>query len=177
VSRHRSASVLTVDDSPVVRADLRLILEDAGFEVCPAARDGVEAIDLAREHQPDLVLIDLNLPRVDGVEATRQILRERDVPVVALTGHRGGGLIERAIGAGAVAHILKPFHESQLVETVAGALASYVPRKLRDAQALAEADRRHERVTAEAMIEQGRSGRRRGPARPEADVGTAWDMQ
>jgi CheY-like chemotaxis protein len=177
VSRHRSASVLTVDDSPVVRADLRLILEDAGFEVCPAARDGVEAIDLAREHQPDLVLIDLGLPRVDGVEATRRILREHDVPIVALTGYRDGGLVDRAIGAGAVAHVLKPFHESHLVDTVTGALANYVPRKLRDAQALAEADRRHERITAEAMIEQGRTGHRRTPTRPEPDVGSAWDLQ
>src|SRR5712671_5099039 len=68
------ARILTVDDNPIVRADLRLILEDAGFEVVPDARDGVEAVDLARRHKPDLVLIDLSLPRIDGVEATRRIL-------------------------------------------------------------------------------------------------------
>src|ERR1700730_4783980 len=84
VSLHATARVLTVEDDPIVRADLRLILEDAGFDVVPDARDGVEAGELAREHRPDLILIDLKLPGLDGVEATRQILRERSVPIAAL---------------------------------------------------------------------------------------------
>ena len=71
------ARVLTVEDDPIVRADLRLILEDNGFDVCADARDGVEAVELAREHRPDLILIDLHLPELDGVEATRRILDER----------------------------------------------------------------------------------------------------
>src|SRR5882672_10134776 len=70
--------VLTAEDDPIVRADLRLILTDAGFDVVPDARDGVEAVDLAREHKPDVILMDLDLPRLDGVQATRQILGERD---------------------------------------------------------------------------------------------------
>jgi DNA-binding NarL/FixJ family response regulator len=53
-----------VEDDPIVRADLRLILEDAGFDVCPDARDGIEAVELARTHRPDLILIDLGLPRI-----------------------------------------------------------------------------------------------------------------
>jgi CheY-like chemotaxis protein len=123
-----TARVLTAEDDPIVRADLRLILEDAGYEVCPDARDGVEAVELAREHRPDLVLIDLSLPRLDGIEATRQILDERDVPIVALTGHRSGDLVERAVEAGAVGHVLKPFSEAHLVETVSGVLAERVER-------------------------------------------------
>jgi response regulator NasT len=116
-------SILTVEDDPIVRADLKLILEDHGFDVCAAARDGVEAVELAREHAPDLVLIDLNLPELDGVEATRQIVGERSVPVVALTGHRGGDTIERALDAGAVDHVTKPFVESHLIDVLRGALA------------------------------------------------------
>ena len=112
------ARILTVEDDPIVRADLRLVLEDAGFDVLPDARDGVEAVDHAREHQPDLILIDLGLPRLSGVEATRQILGERDVPIVALTGHRDGELVDEALDAGAVGHVLKPFHDRQLVETL-----------------------------------------------------------
>src|SRR5438046_8915612 len=80
VAAHATASVLTVEDDPIVRADLRLILEDAGFDVVPDARDGVEAVELAREHRPDLVLIDLTLPGLDGVEATRQISSARELP-------------------------------------------------------------------------------------------------
>src|SRR2546428_4746845 len=99
MAAHATASVLTVEDDPIVRADLRLILEDAGFDVCPDARDGVEAVELAREHRPDLILIDLSLPELDGVEATRRILDEREVPVVALTRYAAGDSIQRAVQA------------------------------------------------------------------------------
>jgi two-component system, response regulator PdtaR len=143
-----AARVLTVEDDPIVRADLRLILEDAGFDVVPDARDGVEAVEFAREHRPDLILIDLSLPNLDGVEATRQILDEQDVPIVALTGHSTGGLVERAIEAGVVAHVLKPFHESHLVETITDALADH---------AVSEAERRRDLILVEAMVRDGYS--------------------
>jgi response regulator NasT len=142
-----TARILTVDDNPIVRADLRLMLEDAGFEVVPAARDGVEAVDLAREHKPDLVLIDLSLPLLDGVEATRRILGERDVPVVALTGHSGGDLVQRAVDAGAVRHVLKPFSRGELVATVSGALADRAERD--------EHERRHYMTMIESMVRAG----------------------
>ena len=111
-----------VDDDPIVRADVHLVLEDAGFDMCPGARDGEEAVELARAHQPDLILMDLGLPGIDGVEATRRILGERDVPIVALSG-RASGVVERALAAGAVAHVAKPFEQAQLVRTVRSALA------------------------------------------------------
>lgn len=147
MTSHATASVLTVEDDPIVRADLRLILEDAGFDVVPDARDGVEAVELAREHRPDLILIDLNLPGLDGVEATRQILSERTVPIVALTGHRTG-IIERALEAGAVAHVLKPFDEGQLVGTITDVLAER-----------AEAEQRHYLIMIESMVRDGHSER------------------
>jgi len=151
VTSHATASVLTVEDDPIVRADLRLILEDAGFDVVPDARDGVEAVELAREHRPDLILIDLNLPGLDGVEATRQILSERAVPIVALTGHRTG-IVERALKAGAVAHVLKPFDEGQLVGTITDVLAER-------ADAQAEAEQRHYLIMIESMARDGYSER------------------
>jgi response regulator NasT len=116
-----AASVLTVEDNPIVRADLRLVLEDAGFSVCPDARDGIEAVEFAREHKPDVVLLDLSLPRLDGVEATRQILAERDVPIVALTG-RSRELAERALDAGAISYVLKPFTAVEVVRALVDAL-------------------------------------------------------
>ena len=146
-----TARVLTVEDDPIVRADLRLILEDAGYEVCPEARDGIEAVELAREHRPDLVLIDLSLPRLDGVEATRRILDERDVPIVALTGHSSGDLVGRADEAGAVGHVLKPFSEAHLVETVSGVLADRVERD--------EDERRGHLIMIESMQRAGYSER------------------
>jgi len=144
-----TARILTVDDNPIVRADLRLMLEDAGFEVVPDARDGVEAVDLARKHKPDLVLIDLSLPRLDGVEATRLILDERDVPVVALTGHSTGDFVERAVAAGAVGHVLKPFSRVELIETVSGALADRAERD--------EYEQQHYLTMVESMVRAGHS--------------------
>jgi CheY-like chemotaxis protein len=138
-----AARILTVEDDPFVRADLRLILEDAGFVVCADARDGIEAIEHARAHRPDLVLIDLGLQRLDGVEATRQIVDEHDVPVVALSSR--GSLAAEATAAGAVRHISKPFSEDELVATVSGVLA----------ERAAEHDRY--RVVIESMVREGRS--------------------
>jgi response regulator NasT len=119
---------MTVEDDPIVRADLRLVLEDAGFGVCAGARDGVEAVDLARLHSPDLIVLDLGLPRLDGVEATRQILSERDIPIIALTG-RSTSLAMEAMAAGAVSFLRKPFVEHELVDTVTNALASHLEKR------------------------------------------------
>lgn len=123
-----TARVMTVEDDPIVRADLRLVLEDAGFGVCAGARDGIEAVDLARLHTPDLIVLDLGLPLLDGVEATRRILSEHDVPIIALTG-RSTSLAREAIEAGAVTVLRKPFAERELVDMVTTELASHLERK------------------------------------------------
>jgi two-component system, response regulator PdtaR len=145
------ARVLTVEDDPIVRADLRFILEDHGFDVCAAARDGVEAVAFAREHRPDLILIDLHLPELDGVEATRRILDEREVPIVALTGYVEGDSIRRAFEAGAVDHVTKPFSEAGLVETLRDVLAT------RRFELEREAEHDYIRVVIEAMLREHRS--------------------
>src|SRR5437879_2187885 len=109
------ATVLTVEDDPIVRADLRLILEDAGFDVCSEARDGVEAVENARLHRPDVILLDLGLPLLGGVEAAQLILGERCVPIVALTGRSNADGQRAVTDAGATGIVLKPFSEGELV--------------------------------------------------------------
>lgn len=118
------ATVLTVEDDPIVRADLRLVLEDAGFEVCGDARDGVEAVQLARTLSPDVILLDLGLPRLDGVGATRQILAERDVPIVALTGW-SRHLLRDAVRAGVASYVLKPFEQTEVVDALREAISAH----------------------------------------------------
>lgn len=129
-----SASVLTVDDNPIVRADLRLVLEDAGFTVVGDARDGIEAVELAREHRPDVILLDLGLPHLGGVEAAQRILAEQSVPIVALTG-RSRELAEDALEAGATSYVLKPFTGVEVVSAVRDALASTIPADVASARA------------------------------------------
>ena len=145
-------SILTVEDDPLVRADLRLILEDNGFAVCAAARNGAEAVALAREHAPDLILIDLNLPELDGVEATRRILAERSVPIVALTGYANSGAVDRAVAAGAVGHLTKPFSERGLVEVVRAALGGRL-------DSVPEVDQYGLRILIEQLVRDGRTER------------------
>jgi CheY-like chemotaxis protein len=123
-------TVLTVEDDPIVRADLRLILEDAGFSVCADAGDGFEAVKLARVHRPDVILLDLGLPHLDGAEAAHRIRREREVPIVALTGYREGRLLERAVAAGASTLVHKPFAEEEVVDAVRDALTSHSETKI-----------------------------------------------
>ncbi len=141
MTRSAAATVLTVDDDPIVRADLRLVLEDAGFDVCEDGRDGIEAVELARIHRPDVIVLDLALPRLDGVEATRRILDEREVPIVALTGFgtEAGGIAERAVEAGATSVVQKPFADHAVVGAVNDALAGHTARiRERSREALAE---------------------------------------
>jgi response regulator NasT len=116
-----TARVLTAENDPVVRANLRLVLEGAGFSICADARDGIEAVDLAREHKPDLVLLDLGVQRLDGIEATRQILADREVPIVALAG-ASGERTDAAVNAGATSFVVKTFAPGQLVGAVVDAL-------------------------------------------------------
>ncbi len=142
-------NVLTVEDDPIVRADLRLVLEDAGFTVCAGARDGVEAIELARLHQPDLILLDLGLPRLDGVAAAEHILREQDVPIVALTG-RSEAHAESALDAGAMTWLGKPFNDRELVETVVATLSEH-----RAARELAARREESRTVLAELVVSLG----------------------
>lgn len=119
------ARVLTVEDNPTIRADLRLLLEDAGFSVSDA-HDGPEAVELAREDTPDVILLELALPDLDGVEVTRRIRREGDVPIVALADiTRGTNLVNAAIEAGADSFVAKPLIDEEVVGAVFEVLLSH----------------------------------------------------
>jgi CheY-like chemotaxis protein len=163
--------ILTVDDDPIVRADLRVILEDAGFSVVPDARDGEEAVERAREHAPDLIVLDLGLPGLDGFDAATQILRERDVPIVALTGHNAPEILQRAAAAGAGSYVLKPFSEATLLDTIREALAT------RNAAIERESNLHHHHllVMIESMVRENASEREIARAVRQAD--SSWEPE
>lgn len=114
--------LVVAEDQALIRLDLERLLEAAGFDVCGSARDGQEAVELALELRPDIVVLDVKMPRLDGVEAARRILAEGFVPIVMLTAYGYGELISRAVDAGVVGFVVKPFKESALVGALHEAL-------------------------------------------------------
>lgn len=110
--------ILIADDETIIRLDIGSLLERAGFEVCAQARDGVEAVAMARATAPDLAVIDVKMPRLNGIDAVREIMRERPIPIVMLTAFGNEELVARAVDAGAAAYLTKPFRDNDLLSTI-----------------------------------------------------------
>jgi AmiR/NasT family two-component response regulator len=117
--------ILVAEDETIIRLDLRDLLERAGFEVCAEARDGVEAVELARSEEPDLAVLDVKMPRLDGIEAARRILDERPIPIVMLTAYGQDELVSRAVEAGVFGYLVKPFREQDLLPAIRTACARH----------------------------------------------------
>src|SRR5882762_6396870 len=117
--------ILVAEDETIIRLDLKDLLERAGFDVCAEARDGMEAVELARSEQPDLAIMDVKMPRLDGIEAARRILNERPIPIVMLTAYGQDELVARAVEAGVFGYLVKPFRESDLLPAITTARARH----------------------------------------------------
>jgi AmiR/NasT family two-component response regulator len=120
-----SMRILVAEDETIIRLDLRGLLERAGYDVVAEARDGEEAVELARLHEPDLALMDVKMPRLDGIEAARRMLEERPIPIVMLTAFDQRELVERAAEAGVYGYLVKPFREQDVVPAIELAKARY----------------------------------------------------
>src|SRR5947208_10181138 len=133
--------ILVAEDETIIRLDLRELLERAGFEVCAEARDGLEAVEVARSERPELAVLDVKMPRLDGIEAARRILDERPIPIVVLTAYGQDELVSRAVEAGVFGYLVKPFREQDLLPAIHTARARHEElTALRDeAESLADA--------------------------------------
>jgi len=144
--------ILIAEDETIIRLDLRDLLERAGFEVCGEARDGEEAVALARSEQPDLAVLDVKMPKLDGIEAARRILDERPIPIVILTAYGQQELVARAVEAGVFGYLVKPFREQDLLPAIRTARARHA-----ELQALrAEAESLAEALAARKVIERAK---------------------
>ena len=114
----RARRVVVAEDESLIRLDLVEMLREEGYEVVGEAADGQRAVDLARETRPDLVIMDIKMPRRDGIDAASEIATERVAPVVILTAFGQRELVERARDAGAMAYLIKPFSKTDLVPAV-----------------------------------------------------------
>ena len=116
--------VVVVEDEALIRMDVVSTLEEAGFEIVGEGADGEEAISLAKEHEPDLVVMDIKMPKLDGISAAEKIA-ELKIPVVLLTAFSQTDLVSRAAEAGAMAYVTKPFKPGDLLPVIQIALARH----------------------------------------------------
>ena len=117
--------VLIAEDEALIRLDLAEMLREEGYQVVGEAGDGQEAVELAESLRPDLVIMDVKMPRRDGIDAAAEIAAKRIAPVVLLTAFSQRDLVEKARDAGAMAYLVKPFSISDLVPAIEVALSRF----------------------------------------------------
>ncbi|MBX5488993.1 MAG: ANTAR domain-containing response regulator [Mycolicibacterium hassiacum] len=117
--------VLVAEDEALIRMDLAEMLREEGYEIVGEAGDGQEAVELAESLRPDLVIMDVKMPRRDGIDAAQEIASKRIAPIVILTAFSQRELVERARDAGAMAYLVKPFNINDLVPAIELAVSRF----------------------------------------------------
>ncbi|CKH87540.1 ANTAR domain-containing response regulator [Mycolicibacterium smegmatis] len=121
----RPRRVLIAEDEALIRLDLAEMLREEGYEVVGEAGDGQEAVEMAESLRPDLVIMDVKMPRRDGIDAASEIASKRIAPIVILTAFSQRELVERARDAGAMAYLVKPFNINDLVPAIEVAVSRF----------------------------------------------------
>lgn len=152
--------VVIADDESIIRMDLREMLISLGYLVVGETGDGISAVNLARELRPDLVIMDIKMPDLDGIQAAKILTEERLAPVLLLTAFSQQELIEGAKDAGVVGYIVKPFRESELVPAIEVALSRFrefkaLEKELTDTRNILETRKIVERAKGILMDTQG----------------------
>jgi two-component system, response regulator PdtaR len=158
--------VLVAEDEALIRLDLVEMLREEGYQVVGEASDGEEAIRLATEMDPDLVILDVKMPKVDGIEAAAAIAGQRIAPVVILTAFSQRDLVERARDAGAMAYLVKPFAKRDLVPAIELALSRFAELQALEAEVAGLTERLETRKTVERA--KGVLMTKQGLSEPEA---------
>ncbi len=127
-------TVVIAEDEAIVRLDLREILEENGFEVVGETGRGDEAVALAKQHEPDLVILDIKMPGLDGLTAARELNASRRSAVLILTAFSQRNLIEEARDAGALAYLVKPFQQEELMPAIEVALGRFAEMQALEAE-------------------------------------------
>lgn len=121
--------IVIADDEALICMDLREMLEEAGHEVVGIGSDGVEALDLVKEKKPDLVILDVKMPRLDGIQAARMIAHDNLAPVVLLTAFGDEDMIEKAKKSMVFGYVMKPVEEKTLFPAIQIAVSQYRQKK------------------------------------------------
>jgi two-component system, response regulator PdtaR len=144
--------VLIAEDEALIRLDLKEMLEEEGYTVVAEVGDGQQAVEQAREQRPDLVILDIQMPVLDGLAAAAQIASDRIAPVIVLTAFSQRELVERARDAGAMAYLVKPFSKNDLVPAIEVARGRFTEMAALDS----EVRGLEERLEARKVIERAK---------------------
>jgi two-component system, response regulator PdtaR len=158
--------VLIAEDEALIRLDLAEMLREEGYEVVGEAGDGQEAVELAEQLKPDLVIMDVKMPRRDGIDAASQIASNRIAPIVVLTAFSQRDLVERARDAGAMAYLVKPFTVSDLIPAIELAMSRFSEITALEREVATLADRLETRKLVERA--KGLLQAQQGMTEPEA---------
>ena len=126
--------VVIAEDEALIRLDLAEMLAEEGYDVVGQAGDGEAAIELAEQHRPDLVVLDVKMPKLDGIAAAQRIAQQRIAPVVILTAFSQRDLVEQARDAGAMAYLVKPFTKNDLMPAIEMAVSRFSELQLLEAE-------------------------------------------
>ncbi len=121
----KNLRIVIADNESIIRMDLRELLEEAGHEIVGEAKDGFQAVEMARRSRPDLVIMDIKMPHQDGLTAARTITGEGCAPVLLLTAFSQPEIVEKAVESGAMAYLVKPVQENQLFPAMEIALSRW----------------------------------------------------
>jgi AmiR/NasT family two-component response regulator len=154
--------LVIADDESLIRMNLKETLVGLGYLVVGDAGDGVTAINLARSLRPDLVIMDIKMPKLDGIQAAEVLTQERIAPVLLLTAYNDRELVDRARDAGVIAYLVKPFREADLLPAIEIAIARFhelraLDKQLGDLQEAMETRKIVERAKGLLMETQGLS--------------------
>jgi len=119
------ARIVVADDEAIIRLDLKELLVEAGYDVVGEAANGEEALALINEHRPDLAILDVKMPKMDGISVARELQAHYEIPVLLLTAFSQRDLIEEARAAGVAAYLVKPFRRAELLPAVERVLTSF----------------------------------------------------
>ncbi|TSA20270.1 MAG: response regulator [Actinomycetales bacterium] len=150
MSQNRAARILVAEDEALIRLDLVEMLTEAGYEVVAQATNGVEAIALAKEFKPDLAILDVKMPELDGISAAQEIIEIS--PVLMLTAFSQKELVERARDAGVMAYVVKPFSINDLTPAIEIAMSRHLQmRSLKE-----EVADLHERLETRKIVDRAK---------------------
>ena len=154
-----AVTVVVADDEAIIRLDLKEILEDAGYKIVAETGRGDEAIDLILEHEPDVAILDIKMPGIDGIEVARRIADRSSTAVLLLTAFSQRDLIQEAREAGVAAYLVKPYRKGELIPAIESVLARALEDRIisEEVEASSPSNGAEDKLETRRVVEQAKA--------------------